>query len=84
MIQPSLSIPHSASQSPAVQASPAMQRKDVAVMITMHAGMEKVPTMFYKGPWASRAIFSIRGLSPLLPLSAGEVSSEGNTMILNN
>ncbi len=40
-------------------------------MITMHAGMEKAPTTFYKGPLASRAIFSVRGLSPLRPLSAG-------------
>lgn len=54
-------------------------------MITMHAGMEKAPTTFYKDPLASRAMFSVRGSSPLLPLSAGGgVSSEGNTMILNN
>lgn len=49
-----------------VQVSPAMFGEADFVIITAQAGMEKAPRTFYKGPQALRAIFSVRGLSPLL------------------
>ncbi len=57
LLTPAFSFASSLSQSPAVQTSPAMQRKDVlwmtgAEMIIMHSGMEKAPMTFYKGPQA--------------------------------
>ena len=51
-------------------------------MITMHTGMEKALTTFYKGPRAERAIFCVIEAYHLC--SGSQLVREGNTVIFNN